>query len=65
VLDRGLTRLINESTKRTSGPEPLPWAIIGVAAYLLRRSLRQTPEVQRFTVRSGDDLTISLRDPDD
>jgi hypothetical protein len=65
VLDRQLTRLINESSRRARGDNPLPWVIIGVAAYFMRTSLRHEERVERVTIREGHEVTVALRDRDD
>lgn len=64
MFDRGLTRLIKSATQRTANGEGWPWAVIGVVAYLLRRSLRYEEPGQSFKVSPGDELTISVREPD-
>jgi hypothetical protein len=64
VFDRGLSRLIRTATQRTANGEGWPWAVIGVVAYLLRRSLRDVEPTQSFTVAPGDELTVSVREPD-
>ena len=65
MIDRQLTKLIDESVRRANGPNPVPWVIVGVAAALLRRSLREGPEVQSVKIREGSEVTIALRGRDD
>jgi hypothetical protein len=64
MFDRGLTRLIKSSSQRTANGEGWPWAVIGLVAYLLRRSLRHEEPSQSLRVTPGDELTISIREPD-
>jgi hypothetical protein len=64
MFERGLTKLIKSSTQRTANGEGWPWAVIGLVAYLLRRSLRYEEPSQSLKVTPGDELTISIREPD-
>jgi len=64
MFDRGLTRRIRAASQRTANGEGWPWAVIGVVAFLLRRSLRYQEPAQSFKVTPGDELTVSVREPE-
>jgi len=64
MLDRGLTRLIKVAARHTAGGAGLHWALIGVVAFLLRRSLREEPPSTAVKVKQGHELTIAVREPD-
>jgi hypothetical protein len=65
MLDRGLTKLIKTATQRTANGEAWPWGAILVAAYLMRRSLRTEEPARTMRVSPGEEVTVSVRDPDD
>lgn len=65
MLERRLTSLLRTAVRRAAGERSIPWAIVVVGAYLMRRSLRQVDDIHPLTVRRGQSLTISVRDQDD
>jgi hypothetical protein len=64
MFDKGLTRLIKTATQRTANGEAWPWGPILVVAYLMRRSLRYEEPAQSMKLRPGDEVTISVREPE-
>lgn len=50
--------------RRATSGETWPWAAIGAAAFMLRRSLRAGDEVDRVTVKRGQAVTIAVSDRD-
>jgi hypothetical protein len=64
VLDRQLSRLITNATRRARGDDPLPWAIVAAVAYLLRRSLRHEERVESVRIKEGGEVTIALHERD-
>lgn len=65
MLERQLTRLIRNSLRRAGAERSILWGAIGVAAYAVRRSLRDGGgEVRQIRVKRGHDVTIAVRDPD-
>jgi hypothetical protein len=64
MFERQLTRLLKSAVRHSAAGEAWPWAFIGVAAYLLRRALREPDEVERVKVRRGHEVTIAVHDQD-
>jgi hypothetical protein len=64
MFEKGLTKIIRTATQRSANGEAWPWAPIGLVAYLLRRSLRYEEPSQSFTVKPGQEVTVSVREPD-
>jgi hypothetical protein len=64
MFDKGLTKVIKTATQRTANGEGWPWAVIGLVAYFMRRSLRYEEPSQSFTVKPGQEVTVSVREPD-
>jgi hypothetical protein len=64
VLERQLTRLIRQSMRRAGAERSILWGAIGIAAYAMRRALRDGDELTRVRVSRGHDVTISVRDQD-
>ena len=64
MLERQLTRLISKSLRRAGAERSILWMVIGVAAYAIRRSLREGDEVRQVRVKRGHEVTIAVRDQD-
>lgn len=62
MLERQLSRLLRVALRRAAGERSVPWAIILVGGYLLRRALREDEPVKQVKVRRGDDLNVSVRE---
>jgi hypothetical protein len=65
VFERWLTRIVRTSTQHATSGELWPWGAIGIVAFLMRRSLRQTEQVHRVKVKRGHPVSIAVRDSDD
>ncbi|HUD68823.1 MAG TPA: hypothetical protein VMQ40_01150 [Acidimicrobiales bacterium] len=64
MLERHLSRLIRTSMRRAGAERSVLWGAIGIAAYAMRRSLRDGGEVKRVRVKRGHEVTIAVRDRD-
>ncbi len=64
MLERQLTRLIRKSLRRAGAERSILWMVIGVAAYAMRRCLREGDEVRQVRVKRGHEVTIAVRDQD-
>jgi hypothetical protein len=62
MLERKLSQLLAVAVKRAAGERSVPWAIIVVGAYLLRRALRDPGDVKTVTVRRGQTVSVSVVD---
>ncbi len=62
MLERRLTQLLSHAVKRAAGERSIPWTIIVVVAYLLRRELREPDAVKTVKVRRGRTMSISVVD---
>jgi hypothetical protein len=50
--------------RRAGAERSVLWGAIGIAAYAMRRSLRDGGEVKRVRVKRGHEVTIAVRDRD-
>ena len=64
MLETHLTRLIRKSIRRAGAERSVLWGAIGIAAYAMRRALREGDELTRFRVKRGQDVSIAIRDQD-
>ena len=62
MLERKLTQLLGVAVRRAAGQRSIPWSIIVVGAYLLRRALRDADDVETVTVRRGQTVSVSVVD---
>jgi hypothetical protein len=60
MLERKLTQLLGVAVRRAAGQRSIPWAIVVVGAYLLRRALRDADDVETVTVRRGKTVSVSV-----
>ena len=62
MFERKLTQLLGVGVRRVVGERSIPWAIVVVGAYLLRRALRDADDVETVTVRRGQTVSVSVVD---
>jgi hypothetical protein len=62
MLERRLSMLLSHAIRRAASERSIPWAIVVVGAYLLRRELRDTDDVRTVKVRRGRSVAVSVRD---
>lgn len=66
MLERQLSRLLRVALRRAAGTRSVPWALLGVGAFVLRRALRAgKDETARVRVRMGETVTVSVREARD